>query len=436
MISRRNFLGTAGAATLSGGLVSQSVEQGIAKSIAQAAQTSSSESRPLRLAIVTTVWRYLSHAQHMGDRFLVGYPHEGAWHDPNVEVVSLYVDQRGEGDQSEARAKEFGFKIYPTIAEALRQGGDDLAVDAVLIIGEHGDYPRNPKGQILYPRYKFFQEVTKVFRKDGKSVPVFNDKHLSFSYAHAQDMVRQSEELGFPFMAGSSLPVTFRLPSLDLPYESEISDALMVGVGSSDPMDFHALEALHCLIDRRRGGETGVEAVQLVDGEAVWKAGDEGEWSWELLEAALSRSNELQGLSRTEAKPQDLIRNGQLKELVKEPAAYHVWFKDGLKTTLLMLNGAVGDFTCAVRLRDSKEVVSTLFYLPPSPNVTYSAELMNRVERMFQTGDAVTPVKRTLLVSGVLESCLESRLQGGKKIRTPHLGVEYQVSEQSPFAAT
>jgi hypothetical protein len=421
-------LGTAGAATVGGGLVAQVSPHNL--------KASSRDGRPLRLAIITTVWRYLSHAQHMGDRFLVGYPHEGAWHHPDVEVVSLFVDQRGEGDQSDARANEFGFKIYPTVAEALRQGGEKLAVDAVLIIGEHGDYPRNPKGQILYPRYKFFKEVVKVFREDRKSVPVFNDKHLSFSFDHAQDMVRESEELGFPFMAGSSLPVTFRLPSVELPFEAEISDALMVGVGSSDPMDFHALEALQCLIDRRKGGETGVEAVQLIDGKAVWSAGDRGEWSWELLEAALSRSNELQGLSRTEAKPQDMIRNGQLKELAKEPAAYHIWFKDGLKTTLLMLNGAVGDFTCAVRLRDSNRILSTLFYLPPTPNVTYSAELMNRVEGMFQTGVAGTPVKRTLLVSGVLESCLESRLQAGKKLKTPHLAVEYRVPAESPYAKT
>ena len=44
-------------------------------------------------------------AQHMGDRFLVGYPYEGEWHKPNMKVVSLYVDQKPEGDLSgDARA--------------------------------------------------------------------------------------------------------------------------------------------------------------------------------------------------------------------------------------------------------------------------------------------------------------------------------------------
>ncbi|MEC7447087.1 MAG: hypothetical protein VX500_12260, partial [Planctomycetota bacterium] len=243
MISRRNFLGTAGAATLGSNLVLSNPAGG--------QERRGDQERPLRLAIVTTVWRYLSHAQHMGDRFLVGYPHEGRWHRPNVEVVSLFVDQQGEGDQSKERAETHGFQIYPTIAEALRQGGDSLAVDAVLLIGEHGDYPRNDKGQILYPRYAFFKDVVAVFKEDGRAVPVFNDKHLSFRFDHAQEMVKFSEQLGFPFMAGSSLPVTFRLPSVELPYERPIRDALMVGVGSSDPMDFHALEALHSLIDRR-----------------------------------------------------------------------------------------------------------------------------------------------------------------------------------------
>ena len=81
-----------------------------------------------RVAIVTTVYRYLSHAQHIGDRFLVGYPRAGKWHKPDMKVVALYVDQKPEGDQSAARGTEFGFTVYPTIAEALRCGGGKIAV--------------------------------------------------------------------------------------------------------------------------------------------------------------------------------------------------------------------------------------------------------------------------------------------------------------------
>ena len=119
----------------------------------------------------------------------MGYPYDGLWHQPDMKVVSLYVDQHPDGDQSEARAKEFGFKVYPTIAEALRCGGDKLACDAVLIIGEHGEYPGNELGQKLYPRYEFFKQCVKVFEEDGRAVPVYNDKHLSYSFEKAKEMV-------------------------------------------------------------------------------------------------------------------------------------------------------------------------------------------------------------------------------------------------------
>ena len=135
----------------------------------------------------------------------MGYPINGKWHRPDMKIVSLYVDQKPEGDQSEARAKEFGFQVYPTIAEALRCGGDKLAVDAVLIIGEHGNYPKNEKGQILYPRYEFFKQCVDVFEKDGRAVPVYNDKHLSYSFEKAKWMVDASKRLKFPMLAGSSL---------------------------------------------------------------------------------------------------------------------------------------------------------------------------------------------------------------------------------------
>ena len=167
---------------------------------------------PQRLAIIATVYRYLSHAQHIGDRFLVGYPYAGVWHKPATKVVSLYVDQKSDDDISRASAGEFGFQIYPTIAEALRCGGRELAVDAVLIVAEHGNYPRNEKGQILYPRYEFFQQCAEVFTRSGRSVPVYNDKHLSYSFTRAQSMVETSRHLRFPLLVvrPSQLPFVCR----------------------------------------------------------------------------------------------------------------------------------------------------------------------------------------------------------------------------------
>jgi hypothetical protein len=388
---------------------------------------------PKRIAVVATIYKYLSHAQHIGDRFLVGYPLAGRWHKADMQVVSLYVDQRPEGDQSDARAKEFGFKVYPTIAEALRCGGDKLAVDAVLIIGEHGDYPRNEKGQILYPRYEFFKQCVEVFEKDGRAVPVYNDKHLSWSFDKAKWMVEQSKRLKFPMLAGSSLPVTWRLPDLDIPLGAEIEEALMVGEGGSDPMDYHALEAMQCMIERRKGGETGVRSVEMIEGDAVWKAADEGRWSKPLLTAALSRSDTPQGLTVRDGRTQDLLANGELRRLVAKPAAYFIEHNDGLRTTLLMLNGAIQDFNFAARVK-GHGILSTQFLLTPVPNVTYSACLVSKIEEMFATGKAPYPVERTLIVSGALEACLTSRHDGQKRLDTPHLMVRYHAPEKSQHA--
>ncbi|MCU1273354.1 MAG: hypothetical protein JWO48_785 [Bryobacterales bacterium] len=385
---------------------------------------------PKRIAVITTVYRYLTHAQHEADRFLVGYPHNGRWHRPDMKIVSLYVDQKPEGDLSEARAREFGFKVYPSIAETLRCGGDKLAVDAVLIIGEHGHYPRNEKGQILYPRHEWFKQCVDVFEKDGRAVPVFNDKNLSYSFEKAKWMVDSSKRLGFPVLAGSSLPVTWRLPDIELPLDCEIEDALMVGVGESDPMDYHALEAMQCMVERRKGGETGVKAVQLIEGDAVWKAGDEGRWSKELLTAALSRSDTPLGLTVKDGRTQDLVHNGELPKLAKKPWAYFIEYRDGLKATLFMLDGALQDFNFAARVK-GMGLQSTQFFLSPEPNVTYSACLMNKAEEMFATGKAPYPVERTLIVSGILESCLTSRVQGHKRLETPELTVRYRAPRES-----
>ncbi len=387
-----------------------------------------------RIAVITTIYRYLTHAQHFADRFLVGYPKEGKWHHPNMKVVSMFVDQKPEGDQSIDRSREFGFSVYPTIAEALRCGGDELAVDAVLLIGEHGDYPHNEMSQVLYPRYEFFKQCVDVFEKDGRSVPIFNDKHLSYSFSKAKEMVDDANRIGFGLLAGSSLPVTWRLPDVDLPLECELEDALMIGVGGSDPMDYHALEAMQCMVERRKGGETGVAAVQLIDGEDVWKAGKDGRWSMELLEAALSRSDTPCGLTDEDGRTQDLIRNRELFRLVENPSAYFIEYNDGFNATLLMLNGAVRDYCFAGKLKDQIVPISTQFFLTPTPNVTYSACLVFKIEELFETGVAPYPAERTLLVSGTLESCLMSRHQGHVRLETPHLNVEYSAPSESQHA--
>ena len=387
-----------------------------------------------RVAILATIYRYLSHAQHFGDRFLVGYPYEGRWRHPGVEVVSMYVEQHPEGDQSTDRARECGIELYQTVRGALCRGGDELAVDAVLIIAEHGDYDTNELGQILYPRHDWFKQCVEVFEAAGRGVPVYNDKHLSYSFAKAREMVDDAGRLDFPLLAGSSLPVTWRLPQLELEHGCQIEEALMIGVGGSDPMDYHALEAMQCMIERRQGGETGVAAVQLVDGEEVWRQLEGGRFSRRLLEAALSRCDSPKGLPEEDGRTIDLLSSGELQRLAQNPAAYLIEFRDGLQATLLMLNGAVGDFCFAASVAGLEETVSCQFFLTPLPNVDYSACLVAKIDEMIRSGAAPFPAERTMIVCGYLEACLQSRHQGGARLETPHLAVSYQAPDASHFA--
>jgi hypothetical protein len=418
MISRRHFLGATGS-----GLV------------ATPTVTAGPRTPRKKLAIVTTEWRYRSHAWHMGERFLTGYPIEGRWHRPALELVSAYVDQFPKNDLSRQRAAEFGFKIHSSVAAALRNGGDKLAVDAVLIIGEHGNYPTNKIGQRLYPRYEFFKQVVEVFRKDGQVVPVFNDKHLSWNWDWAKEMVETSRKLRFPFLAGSSLPVTWRMPAIDLPYGVEVEEVMCIAMGQPDSYDFHALEVIQCMAERRKGGETGVIALQALRGELVWKAMKAGKWAaggWDerLFEACLCRS---QTLAQPPNGSHRYPTQAQIRDWVKTPVAYRFEYRDGLKATMLLLNGLVGDFTFAARLKGQREPLSTLFYLPPGPNVVYSAALMSKAEEMFLTCKPPYPIERTLLTTGLVAAGMQSLASGQKRLATPHLDVRYKAPKQSGF---
>jgi hypothetical protein len=400
---------------------------------------SQATSRP-KIAAVITIYQKLSHGQHIVDRFLEGYGWNGEHHHPAMDLVSLYVDQRGAGqlgpDLTDDRAQRFpGMKVYPTIAEALTQGTGKLAVDGVVIVGEHGKYPRNEKGQTLYPRYEFMQQVIEVFRSSGKSVPVFNDKHLSWSWDHAKEMYDTSKKMGFPYMAGSSLPVTWRTPSLEMPDNAVVREAISVAWGGVDSYDFHALETVQCMVERRKGGETGVKWVQAYRGDKFWQAMKEGVWPRNLMEAALCRSHTLTPAREGFNNPYPSVDD--MQRLVKNPVAYRYEHLDGLKCTILLMNGLVQDFTFAAQIDGRPKPLSTQMYLPMPPARTslanFFSPLVWGMEQMFLTGKPTYPVERTLLTTGLTAAGVESLYRGETRYDTPHLAIRYQPTKTSTF---
>lgn len=392
-------------------------------------------SRP-KLAAVTTTYFQFSHTQHIVDRFLDGYGWNGVHHRPEMDLISLYVDQVPNNDLSRERAARHPeMKIYPSIREALTLGTGKLAVDGVVVVGEHGRYPRTEKGQVTYPRYQFFQEIFRVFRDSGRVVPVFNDKHLSYRWDWAKEIYDTARELKVPLQAGSSLPVTWRTPALDMPLGAKVTEAVCVCYGGVDSYDFHGLETLQCMVERRAGGESGVKWLQAYRGEQFWQAYREGVWSRKLMEAALCRSHTL---TPARAGFNDMLPTlEEMQQLVKAPVAYQYEHNDGLRSTMILMTGLVQDFNFAASISGQNKPLSTQMYLPMPPARTslanFFSPLVRHMETLFLTGKPVYPIERTLLTTGLTAAGVDSLFDNQKRLQTPHLAIRYAAPRESLY---
>jgi hypothetical protein len=379
---------------------------------------------PKRVAAIVTEYRKWSHADVIVGKILEGFNYDGK-EKPKLQLMSLYTDQVPKTDMSRDLAKKYGFRLAETISESLLLGGKKLAIDGVLIIGEHGTYPNNDRGQKLYPRRRFFEEVTKVFEAVGSAVPVFNDKHLAATWTDAKWMYDRATKLMLPFLAGSSIPVTWRKPDLALPFDCQIASAIQIGYGPFEGYGFHALEGLQCMVERRKGGETGVKAVTCLQGEAMWEAIDKLPNSKGVLEA---------GLKIVPAHATGDPRKLTVKD--KEAGVFLIEYRDGLTAAVAMLNGYVhegdgGAFVFAGQLKGEETPRATQFYLQQPDPFAHFAELLKAIESLIHTQHAPYPVERTLLTTGILDAVMTSKHLGGKRIETPHLKIAYQPTKWS-----
>lgn len=371
-----------------------------------------------RIAAIVTEYRPLSHADVIVGRFLQGHVlTETETYAARTQIVSMYTDQVPENDLSRPMSFGKGVSITPTIREALTLGTDKLAVDGVLLIGEHGQYPHNEKGQHQYPRRRLFEAIVQTFREVNASAPVFNDKGLGYAWEDAKWMYDQSRLLQFPLMAGSSLPTTWRKPDLEIPLGTEFEECLAIGYGGLEAYGFHALETLQCLTERRRGGETGVKSVTCLEGADVWKAAEEGRWSRSLLDAALACV--------------DQKATGTPEQHCKNPELMLIEYADGLKASVVHLDGYCTSFGFAGKIRHQAEPVATLFWLQ-EPGYNHFSYLTHNIETMFLTGEETYPPERTLLTTGILDTVMTSRFENHRRIETPGLQqIHYSVTNDT-----
>lgn len=396
-----------------------------------------------RLAAIVTEYRPNSHADVICGRYLGGYYYDGQHHDPASEIVTMYTDQVADEDMSRPLAVEYGFRLVPSIRQALTGVADQssgpvsLAVDGILFICEHGAYPYNDLGQKLYPRYELFKQVIDVFRETGRSVPVFHDKHYSTEWWKARWMVDQAHEIGFPLMAGSVIPLG-RHPDLRWPRGKPIDRAIGIWEasfnGNKDSYGFHALEDLQGMVERRAGAERGIRAVQCLEAEHVWTWTQDRPWAGQLLAAACG-----------DADP----------KACPDPMLFVLEYVDGLEAVVYRLNEveAATNFAALCPGEDEPVVIPGTAdtprpcHLPDErkdryPVANHFAAEVHLIEQMLDTGVAPHPPERTLLTTGALAALHESsyepapmygrsrqhgrHLLEGRRIETPHLAFAYE----------
>ena len=364
-----------------------------------------------RIAALVTTFFPNSHAGVLVSKFLTGFPTDDGLVAPRTRIAALYIDQIHRHDIGLQLAHRYGVPVYGSIRSALTLGGDELAVDGVLLIGEHGDYPRTALGQEMLPRSWFFEQVSGVIAEQRRPLPVFVDKHLSYRWSDARRMYDAARELEMPLWAGSSLPVHWRRPDYDHPLGAPLDAALSTGFHMLERYGFHALEALQCQVERRAGGETGVRAVTCLSGDAVWRAADAGRWPTDLADAAL----------RATRPGPDPLEPGR----VSDPHLFLVDYADGLRAAALMLgdDGYVERFAYAGRRAGSIDAFA--FQPDPGPNKAHFSYFGLNVEDFLLRGEPPSPVERTLLTTGILEAAMISHHRRGERVATPHLDIVY-----------
>jgi hypothetical protein len=364
----------------------------------------------------------------------MGYTYGGKWQAPRFDIASVFIDQHPEGDLAPSRIEKYKLNSFSSIEEALTLGTSKLAVDGVVIIAEHGKYPDNEKGQRRYPRYDWFKKVVKVFEASGRSVPVFNDKHLSTVWSECVEMVEDSKRLGFPFLAGSSLPVTWRMPSIDMPIDTPLKESVCVCYGRPDSYDFHGLETAQCMSERRKGGEVGISRVVALRGENLWQTlrMEKYKDTRRLIAAALTRSHNLPVDTGYPTAP---VSVEWAEKALTDSIGYLIEHRDGFKTTMLM--SPIRDFNYAGLRADNDEIVSCQMYLPMPTHGSSTADFFNPLARHIETlvieNQSPYPIQRTLLTSGMVIAGVDSLFQESKVIETPEMSVKYSVKPDSHY---
>lgn len=354
------------------------------------------------------------HANELATRFFTGFPFGDRLVRPQVRVASLYIDQREPDGIGERIAAKMGVPVYPTIRETLTLGGEKLAVDGVLYVGQHGKFLTSRLGARMYPHLAHLDEVFRVFEASGRSVPVFNDKELAYSWLDTAWIRERARELRVPLMAGSVVPLGRRVPAVDHAIGEPIDDIVGIGYGGLESYAFHVVETVQSVLERRAGGETGVASVRFLSGPAVFDAADAGEFSMELAEAGCAAMAFRKGAG--------------IRAVERNPLLTLIRYRDGTRAAALQLQRHVGE-QWGYAARTPRGTVACRL-----EGDFFSYQALN-FERLVRAGTLPHPIERNVLTTGIVCAAMESRAAGGKEIPTPHLAISYRPVETAPIGS-
>ncbi|MFD1140940.1 hypothetical protein ACFQ4C_07465 [Larkinella insperata] len=413
LLTRRDMLTLTGMA----GLVSLT-------GLATGAPGQSAPKRP-RIACLVTYWGATrSHADWIIAKLMDGYWWEGAHTPSRVEVVSVYMHQLETSTLGQKICKAKNIPIFKTVGEAVTLGGKELAVDGVVIVGEHGEYPTNLKGQWMLPRWWIYQQVVRVFEQSKRSVPVFNDKHLSISWDEAKWMFDKSRELNFPLTGGSSIPTYFRKPEIELAIDTPIQASVVVGGAVDEGALFHCVDVLQAFVERRKGGETGVKAVQCIRGPETWTWTERNPWAGQLLESVRTRFN---------------LKAGHFQDIEK-PNVCIVEYNDGTKAAVYNARGVGWTYAGEIKGQPDPAIISMLDWPGPFSQYHASNSQPHWITEMMVTGKEPFPAERLLLSTGIVACNMDSNWENGRysavgrRIETPFMNMTYRSTRGAQFS--
>lgn len=391
---------------------------------AAAAFPQTQQNRP-RIAVLVSYWAYTrSHADWIVNKLIDGYWWDGAYTPSRVEVVSVYIHQLEESQLGQKVAKAKNIPVFKTVGEAVTLGGKELAVDGVVIVAEHGNYPTDLKGHWLLPRWWIYQQVIKVFEQSKRSVPVFNDKHLSYNWDDAKWMFDKSRELNFPLTGGSSIPIYFRKPEIELDIDTPIKHSIVLGGAEDEGAIFHAIDVLQCFVERRKGGETGIKSVQSIRGPETWKWVERNPWAAKLIDTVAKNFN---------LKASHFQENARANVCIVE-------YNDGTKAAVISGRGVGWTYAGEIEGRKDPVVISMLGWAGPYDQYHASNSQPHWITEMMLTKKEPFNAERLLLSTGITNYYMESNWENGRfsaigrRMETPFMNISYKSTRGSQFS--